>query len=42
MTTEVKPTATWKVVVAWIIVMVPLLWGIGYSLRDSIKLLETR
>lgn len=42
MTTEVKPTPTWKVVVAWIVVMIPLLYGIGYSLHDSIKLLESR
>lgn len=42
MTAEVKPTATWKIVFAWTVVMIPLLYGIGCSLRDSIKLLESK
>ncbi len=39
---EIKETAMWKVVTAWIIVLVPLAWGIAYSIKDSIKLLESK
>lgn len=42
MADEVKQTVTWKIVFAWAIVLVPLLWGVETTVRESLKLMATK
>jgi hypothetical protein len=32
-------TPKWKIVVAWLVVLIPFLWGITDTLRSSLRLL---
>lgn len=39
---QTKTTPKWRIVAAWIVVLVPLGWGIASSLADSLKLLVSK
>jgi hypothetical protein len=35
-----RETASWKVVLAWTIVLIPFIWGIYYTVRSSLALMR--
>jgi hypothetical protein len=35
---ELKRTPIWKIVAAWTLVLVPLAWGVAYSVKNAIHI----
>jgi hypothetical protein len=35
----IRRTISWKIVVAWVIVLAPVVWAIYYTLASSLKLI---
>jgi hypothetical protein len=38
--TKAPTTPNWKIVLAWIIVLIPFVWGIVNTLRSSLALMR--
>jgi hypothetical protein len=36
---RVRPASKWKIIVAWVVVLLPVIWGIYYTLVSSLKMM---
>ena len=36
---RVRSTSSWKVVILWVAVLVPVIWGIYYTAESSLKMM---
>lgn len=39
---EAHRTARWKIVGAWLVVLVPLAWGVAYTVKGALNLVVNK